>query len=195
VADSLSNVLLNYSVDTTAGALTLKAVSTTVAGVTTGTLPSGVAVDACNRFVYVANTNTNNVSAYTICSAVSPTCTLADYSLQPVAGSPFPVGDLPAPIATDAFGNFLYVVNTGASTVSAFRIGSASGGLTPLSPATVATSLGSNSIAVRSDDSWLFVANSTAATVSQFSITPATGSLTLISAIPTFNLPSGVAVK
>ena len=192
VTDSVNYLLFNYMVTST-GSLSL--VTTGTNPIPTGTLPSGVAVDPCNRFAYVANTNSNTVSAYTVCSVVSPTCLLADDSLQPVTGSPFPVGDLPGPIATDAYGNFLYVVNTGSSNVSAFSIGSATGHLTVLSPATVATNLGSNSIAVRSDDSWLFVANSTAGNVSQFSITPATGSLTMLSAISTFNLPSGVAVK
>jgi len=192
VSDSINNMLFNYMV-TSAGSLSL--VTTGTNPIPTGTLPSGVAVDPCNRFVYVANSNSNNVSAYTICNVVSPTCLVADYSLLKVAGSPFPVGDFPGPITTDAFGKALYVVNTGASTISGFSIGPATGNLTPLSPATVATNLGSNSIAVRSDDSWLFVANSTAANVSQFSITPATGSLTMVSAIATFNLPSGVAVK
>ena len=197
VADSLSYVLLNYSVDPAAGTLTLKAVSTTVAGVATGSVPSGVAVDACNRFVYVANAGpgANNVSAYTICSAVSQTCLQGDYSLLPVPGSPYPVGDLPGPIAADAYGNFLYVVNTGSSTISAFRMSPATGTLTALSPPTVATNSGSNSIAIRSDDSWLFVANFTSGNVSQYAITPATGVLTPQAPITTLNYPSGVAVK
>jgi 6-phosphogluconolactonase len=195
VADSLSYVLLNYSVDTTAGMLTLKAVSPTVAGVPTGTVPSGVAVDACNRFVYVANAQSNNISAYTICSAASQTCTQGDYRLLVVPGSPYSVGDLPGPIEADAYGNFLYVVNTGSSTISAFRMSSATGTLTPLSPATVATSSGPSSIAIRADDSWLFVADINSATVSQYAITPATGALTPQAPITTLTYPSGVAVK
>jgi 6-phosphogluconolactonase (cycloisomerase 2 family) len=188
VADSVDNVLVNYLVTST-GSLTLVP---TVA-VPTGTLPSGVAVDPCNRFVYVANTNSNNVSAFTICSVVSPSCLQADYSLQLVAGSPYSVGDHPGPIAVDAFANFLYVVDTGSSQISAFRIGSASGSLTPLS--TVATNSGPNSIAIRSDDSWLFVANSNSANVSEYAITPAAGTLTPVSPFTTLSYPSGVAVK
>jgi len=194
VTDSIDNVVLNYSVSST-GALSL----VPTAAVPTGTLPSGVVVDACNRFVYVANTNSNNVSAYTICTAVNlsaqPPCLSADYSLHPVTGAPYPVGDLPGPIGVDAYANFLYVVNTGSSSISAFRISSATGTLTATSPATVATNSGPNSIAIRSDDSWLFVANTNSATVSQYAITPASGGLTPQSPFTTLNFPSGVAVK
>jgi 6-phosphogluconolactonase (cycloisomerase 2 family) len=198
VADSIDNVVVNYSVSS-AGVLAVVPTATTTA-VPTGTVPSGVAVDPCNRFAYVANAQSNNVSAYTICSVVNlnlqPPCQSADYSLHEVTGSPYPVGEVPGPMAVDAYANFLYVVDTGSSQVSAFRMSSASGALTALSPATVSTNLGANSIAIRSDDSWLFVANSTSANVSQYAITPATGILTpQPSPISTLNLPSGVAVK
>ncbi len=196
VADSVNYMLLNYSVNLSTGALGPPLNSTTVQSFPTGTVPSGVAVDPCNRFVYVADSLPDNkVSAYTICSVVSLNCQLADFSLQPVPGSPYPVGDAPGPMAVDAYGQFLYVVDTGSNEISLFRMSSATGALTPLSPATAATNLGPNSIAIRSDDSWLFVANINSANVSQYSITPASGALTVIPPFTTFNLPSGVAVK
>jgi len=189
VADSIDNVLVNYKVTSTGSLSPVSAAATP-----TGTLPSGVAVDPCNRFVYVTNAiPSNSVSAFTICSVVSQNCQQADYSLQPVTGSPYPAGDSPGPVAVDAYGNFLYVVNTGSSSVSAFRIGSATGALTSIG--TAATNSGPNSIAIRSDDSWLFVANTNSASVSQYAITPASGTLTPQGAITTLNYPSGVAVK
>jgi DNA-binding beta-propeller fold protein YncE len=196
VTDSIDNVLVNFSVSS-AGVLAVVPTATTTA-VSTGSLPSGVAVDPCNRFAYVANAQTNNVSAYTICSVVNlnsqPPCPSADYSLHPVPGLPTPVGEVPGPIAVDPYAKALYVVDTGSSQVSTFRISSATGTLTVLS--TVATNQGANSIAIRGDDSWLFVANSTSGNISQYAITPATGSLTPQGApISTLNLPSGVAVK
>jgi DNA-binding beta-propeller fold protein YncE len=190
VADSIDNVVVNFSVSSS-GVLA----QTPTAFTPTGTLPSGVIVDPCNRFAYVANATTNNVTAYTICSVVSQTCLQADYSLHEVTGSPYPVGDLPGPMAVDPFGKALYVVNTGSSTISLFGIGSSTGSLAPLSPSTAATNLGPNSIAIRSDGTWLFVANIGSANISQYAITPATGNLTLQTAIPTLNYPSGVAVK
>jgi 6-phosphogluconolactonase (cycloisomerase 2 family) len=200
VADSVNYSLLDYSVDRSTGALSLVSYSTPSPGIPTGPVPSGVAVDPCNRFAYVANAGPNNtgnsISAYTICSTISlPKCPHADDSLVPIAGSPYPTGDSPGPITTDAYGNFLYVVATGSSEISAFKISPTNGTLTPLSPPTIATGLGPTSIAVRSDDSWMFVANIDSATVSQYGIIPATGQLISQTPITTFNYPSGVAVK
>jgi 6-phosphogluconolactonase len=196
VADAVNYVLLNYSVSST-GTLTLVPTTTTT-GIPTGTVPSGVAVDPCNRFVYVSDAIPNNsVSAYTICHTVSlaNNCPIADYHLQAVTGSPFPAGDNPGPLAVDAYGKFLYVVDTGSSQISGYTISSSSGALTAFSAAPVATSSGPTSIAIRSDDSWMFVANINSATLSQYAITPASGSLSPQPATTTFNYPSGVAVK
>ncbi len=204
VTDSENYLVLNYSVNLSTGALKLIPVSTqAVTGMPTGPVPSGVAVDPCNRFLYVSNSQSNNVSAYTICSVVSVplNCPQANYSLQPVAGSPYSTGDTPGPLSVDAYGNFLYVVATGSSYINAFRIGSSNGAIVALSPATYATSTalgqdsGSNSIAIRSDDSFVFVANSNTQTVSEFGLIPSTGVLSPEPTIDTYNYPSGVAVK
>jgi 6-phosphogluconolactonase (cycloisomerase 2 family) len=194
VTDSANYVILNYAVSSTGG-LTLVPTASNASGVPTGTVPSGVAVDPCNRFVFVSNGIPNNsVSAYTMCIAVSITCLYADYSLHAVTGSPFTItGQAPGPLSVDAYGNFLYVVNTGSSNVTGFRIGASTGGLTSIG--TYAAGVGANSIAIRSDDSWLFVANSTASTLSQYAITPATGVLAPQPVTTTFNIPTGVAVK
>jgi 6-phosphogluconolactonase (cycloisomerase 2 family) len=199
VTDSLNNVVLNYSVSST-GALKLVPATTLTPGVATGTTPSGVTVDACNRFLYVSNQAPNNsVSAFTICYAVAlPNCPSANYSLQPVVGAPttgYPVADAPGALLVNPLGQFLYVLNTGSGEISAFRIGSETGGLSPLTPATVAVGSYPTALAIRSDDLWLFVTNQNSATVSQFAITPATGTLTPLTAFETDNNPTGVAVK
>ena len=196
VTDSANYVILNYAVSSTGG-LTLVQAANNATGVPTGSVPSGVAVDPCNRFVFVSNSQQNSVSAYTICSAVSvgsTLCPFADYSLHEVAGSPFNItGQVPGPLTVDAYANFLYIVNTGSSNVTGFRISASTGGLTAIG--TYAAGVGANSIAVRSDDSWVFVANSTASTLSQYGITPSTGVLAPQPATTTFNIPTGVAVK
>jgi hypothetical protein len=51
------------------------------------------------QFAYVANLNSNNVSAYSIGSGGV---------LTPVPGSPFPVGPNPASVAVDPTGKFAY---------------------------------------------------------------------------------------
>jgi DNA-binding beta-propeller fold protein YncE len=203
VPDSIGNILLNYSVSSS-GTLTLVPTQTNV-GVPTGYLPDGVTVDPCNRFVYVSNGSSNaatanTVSAYTICNAVTqPNCPSPDFRLLQVNnGVPFPVspGNGPGPLAVDAYGSFLYVVDTASGLVSQFRISPTTGSITALTPPFVAASLGANSIAIRSDDSWVFVADTgPPAVISQYSINLATGNLAGQSPVQTFNYPSGVAVK
>jgi DNA-binding beta-propeller fold protein YncE len=205
VTDSANYVLLNYSVDMSAGALTLLPYSVTLPGIPTGGVPSGVAVDPCNRFAYVANagpggSNPFSVSGYTICSVVSvtsqPPCPVADFSLQSV-GPPFlSGGDNPGPITVDAYGKFLYVVNTGSNNLRGYIINAGTGALTQFVGANIATGVGPNSIAIRSDDSWLFVANTGyPGTLSQFAITISSGTLNALSPVGTLDYPSGVAVK
>lgn len=194
VADSVNNVLLNYSVSSS-GVLTLVPASATTPGVTTGTTPSGVAVDACGQFAYVANAVSNSVSAFTICAAVSQNCQQADYGLHQVSGSPYSAGDAPGPIAVDPFAKYVYVVDTGSSQLSGFRISPSNGSLTPIANTPVATNSGANSIAIRADGNWIFVANFNSANVSQYAITQATGALTLQAPFITLNDPTGVAVK
>jgi len=204
VPDSVGNMLLNYSVSST-GSLELKEPALGVAGVPTGTTPDGVTVDPCNRFVYVSNAgpgnNANTISAFTMCTTLSPpNCPMTppDFRLLPVNnGVPFPVspGEAPGPLAMDAYGSFLYVVDTASGLVSQFKISPTSGSLTALTPSYVGAGVGANSIAVRSDDSWVFVANKTTATLSQYGISLATGNLVAQPAVQTFNYPTGVAVK
>jgi 6-phosphogluconolactonase (cycloisomerase 2 family) len=195
VTDSVNYVVLNYSVSSS-GALTLVPTSSTP-GVPTGTVPSGVTVDPCNRFVYVSNGQPNNsVSAYTICNATSfPTCPQADFSLHEVAGSPFPAANSPGPLLVDPFANFLYVVDTGESAISAYRISTTTGSLSPLTPATIATNSFPTSIAIRSDNTWMFVTNLNSLNISEYAITPSSGGLTPQPPIQTDNFPWGIAVK
>jgi hypothetical protein len=145
----------------------------------------------------VSNGQPNNtVSAFTICSVISlPKCPNADYSLLSVSGSPFAAGTAPGPLVEDAYANFLYVLDTGQNAISAYRISTTTGSLTPLSPATVTTNSFPTSITVRSDDTWMFVTNLNSANVSQYALTPASGALIPQPPFQTDNFPWGVAVK
>lgn len=192
VTDLPNNVLLNYTISST-GMLTPNT-GMPITGIATGTNPAGVAVDPCNRFVYVANSMSNSVSAYTICSIPSGTCQQADFSLQSVvSNASIAAGDVPGPIAVDPYGNFVYVVDTGSDQISAYKINTVTGALT--AEGTSVTGQGPTSIAIRSDDQWVFVSNITTGTLSQYAITQATGGLTPVGPVQTLTLPSGVAVK
>src|SRR5258708_27693095 len=62
-------------------------------------------------FAYVANANSNNVSAYTIDGTTG--------ALTPVAGSPFPAGSYPSSVTVDPTGPFAYAANACTTTDSA----------------------------------------------------------------------------
>jgi 6-phosphogluconolactonase (cycloisomerase 2 family) len=187
---------LNYLVGSS-GALTIKQPTTALVGIATGTVPSGVTVDPCNRFVYVSNGQPNNtVSGYTVCNNLSlPLCPEADFSLHPIAGSPFAAGNAPGPLTEDAFAKYLYVINVQGNSISPFAINTSSGVLTPLTPAPIATNIGPTAISVRGDDTWLFVSNITSANISEYAITTSTGQLTPQPTVDAFPLPYGIAVK
>lgn len=189
-----------FSVNTSTGVLGNPPKAAQPAFFPTDKIPMGVAVDPCDRFVYVSDSLTNKISAYTMCvaAAANGPCPNADGSLVEIGGSPFALtgsANGPGPLVVDPYGNNVYVVDTLSNTVSGFKISTVSGSLTALSPATVATGIQPTSIAIRGDDNWLFVSNYGAATVSQYSITPATGVLSVLPPIATDNLPWGVAVK
>jgi Lactonase, 7-bladed beta-propeller len=205
--DGLGNQVFEFQVNTSSGVLTNPASTISLPSFATDQIPAGVAVDPCNRFVYVSDSLSNKVSAYAICNGYptqSINCLqLPPNSLVPVAGSPFSLAgsaNNPGPILVDPFGNNVYVLGLLSNTISPLKISPGSGAVTALTPATVATGAGPMSMAIRADDNWLFVTNfgSTTAggnTMSQYSITPATGALTTQPSVPTDNYPWGVAVK
>jgi 6-phosphogluconolactonase (cycloisomerase 2 family) len=83
-------------------------------------------VDPTGQFVYVANLNSEDISAYTINGTTGV--------LTADAGSPFPNGDFtrPASVTVDPTGQFVYVANTKSNDVSAFNINGTTGALTPI---------------------------------------------------------------
>ena len=199
--DDLGNQVFQFQVNTSSGVLTNPPNHTQLPFFPTDQTPAGVAVDPCNRFVYVSDSLTNKVSAYTICNGSntqSQTCPQTpDGSLVQVSGSPFSLSgsNSPGPLVVDPYGNNVYVLGTLSNTVSALRISPISGSLTALTQPTAATGSQPKAMAIRGDDNWLFVTNFNPPTVSQYSITPATGALSVLPTIDTDNYPFGVAVR
>jgi 6-phosphogluconolactonase (cycloisomerase 2 family) len=201
VADSANNVVWEYGVDTSSGALTNPPNQTSVPNFPAGAVPSGVAVDPCDRFVYVSNMQSNQISAYSICNGL-PTqsqtaCpTAPDGTLIPITGSPFSLSGSangPGPLLVDPFGNYLYVLDTLSDQISPFHISPVSGSLG--AGTLVSTGSQPKSIAIRADDNWVFVTDFNPPTLSQYSIIPASGALSPLPAVTTDNYPWGVAVK
>jgi 6-phosphogluconolactonase (cycloisomerase 2 family) len=201
-ADKVGNQVFEFAVNTSTGVLTNPSSLMQEPSFGADALPVGVAVDPCNRFVYVTGSLNGRINAYTICNGGPNQSSLCpqtpDGRLEEVAGSPFSLAGSniqAGPLVVDPFGNYVYVLGTHSNTVNILKISPVSGALTASNPATVATGLGPTSIAIRADDNWLFVTNFNGPSVSQYSITPATGALTVLPAIQTDNYPWGVAVK
>jgi DNA-binding beta-propeller fold protein YncE len=204
VADAENNGVWEFSVNMSSGVPTLlsQTVSQTLAA--TGSVPSGVAVDPCNRYVYVSNQLSNTVSGFSICNNNNCSGVVPPGGLLPVVGSPFNTGNGPGPLVVAPQDKALYVLDKSATVaagaISGFQISYADGSLSPLNPATVATGNDPVSIAIRSDNNWLFVANNGSASgngsLSQYSVAPATGALAPSgTGILTDTYPWGLAVK
>jgi 6-phosphogluconolactonase len=123
-ADSANNKIVSFSISTS-GVLGAVVGSPFAAGTT----PVSIAVDSTASFLYAANKGSNNVSAFKISSGV----------LAEISGSPYAVittGSTGTPqpsfLTVDVSNTFLYVANTGSSSISAFGIKSSDGSLSLL---------------------------------------------------------------
>ncbi|NOZ54827.1 MAG: lactonase family protein [Gammaproteobacteria bacterium] len=114
VVDKTQQSLINYEVNPSTGHL--KALSRSK----TGKDPVAVAQDPRNRFVYVANAGSNNVSAYRIDTAGN---------LTEIEGSPYATGKNPSQISIDANGWYIYVLNKDTEDLSIFLIHAKTGQL------------------------------------------------------------------
>ncbi len=139
------------------------------------------------QFAYVANGDSNNVSAYSIG---------ADGFLTPVPGSPFAAGNVPESVAVDPTAKFAYVANALSHNVSAYRIG-ADGALKPVEGSPFAAGKNPISVAVDPTGKFSYVANYHGDNVSAYSI-GADGALTQLTSLGSpfaaGNSPVSVAV-
>jgi len=90
----------------------------------TGNSPIPVAIDPSGNVVLVGNTGGDSLSAYTIG---------AGGVLNPVAGTPVPLGSISQPqsVAVDPLDKFVYI-STIPSQVSGFTLNPSTGSLTPI---------------------------------------------------------------
>ena len=213
VADANNNVVWGFNVQSDGTLALIQNNNGVIQTFPADSVTTGVAVDPCNRFVFVTNNRSNNVSAYAICNSTSPArpsiCDTNQYPagyLVEVPGSPFGLGggpsgpNGPTVLEVDPLANYLYVVDNQSNQLSCFRITQVNGGLAPLTTATVATGINPAAIAIRADDNWLFVANNETlngfGVLSQYELAPGTGILTPFgTGIQTDNYPTAVVVK
>jgi len=139
-----ANGVSAYSIDPTAGALTLVSGSPFADGLS----PVFAASGTSGNFLYLVNQ----------CS--EPTCTapagsVSAYAIDPntgvptpVPGSPFLAGENPGGIAFDPSGQFAYVINDQDGTVSIYTVDPSAGTLTPISGSPFLASIGSAAAAI-----------------------------------------------
>ncbi|MFZ1766233.1 MAG: beta-propeller fold lactonase family protein, partial [Candidatus Nitrotoga sp.] len=101
-------------------------------------------------FAYVANQNSDNVSAYTIDAGTGV--------LTPVTGSPFPAGDAPRSVTVSPNGAFAYVANLISSNVSAYTINAVTGTLTPVAGSPFTAGTAPTSVTVSPNGAFAYVA-------------------------------------
>jgi hypothetical protein len=176
----------------------------------TGSVPSAVlAVQTTptggsgGLFVYVANSGSgsgaNSVSIFQVCTQLNATCTAQDVTptnntLIPV-GNPVSVGLNPVAMTVDPTNNFLYVVNHGSSTVSAFRINPTTGELSALNPSSVSTGSSPVAITMHSSGKFLYVSNNASSNISGFDVSTTNGALSNATNVTSSAQPAGLVAK
>jgi 6-phosphogluconolactonase (cycloisomerase 2 family) len=188
VANNFTNTVAAFKIGSS-GALTPLGASP----YTVGDAPSGLGIVPGGAFLYVANTGSNNVSAFAICDKVTTSCVdpnNPDGTLTPVSGSPFSAGLGPVAIAADPSFNFLYVLDKQSNEISEYTYAPGSGVLSALSAPTVSTGQTPFSFVIVAGTTgtnlgntltnpldFVFVSNNGASTVSTFSLNTTSGVL------------------
>jgi 6-phosphogluconolactonase (cycloisomerase 2 family) len=190
-ANSTDGVVAAYGVDGT-GALTDLQISYPV-----GISPAGMAAAkyGTTNFLYVANAGSNNVSVFTICTEVSSQCQVADDSLVAGTGSPFSAGIRPIQIAPHPLLNFMYVLDTQSNQISAYKVSTGTGALTPLAPAAYSAGTTPVSITIQPLGDYLYVANIGSASISGFHIDQTSGQLGPLAQVTTASNPAALAAQ
>ena len=120
-----SNTIVAYREDPNSGVLTQLSGSP----ISAGSAIEALAMHPSGKYLYAANSGSNNISEYTI----STTGALTEVTPRTNAGTS------PTLLSMDSAGSFLYAVNSGSSDISVYSIDSSTGQLTPVAQTSGAT--------------------------------------------------------
>ncbi len=179
-----------FSIDLGTGKLSAAGI-----GVATGNTPSAMILAPSGNALFVANSASNDISAYTVKS---------DGTLTPAGGTQ-PAGTTPVSMAMDSAGHFLFVANQGtqidpaSGAISVFSIQDAtltqvSGSPFPSAAPLASSGTGPAAVAVTPDGKFLYVANQFDATVTKYSADATSGTLTQGLSVPVGTAPSALAI-
>jgi 6-phosphogluconolactonase (cycloisomerase 2 family) len=189
VASQGDSTVTSFSIDLSTGLLTANGGS-----IPAGSVPSAMLLAPSGTALFIANSGSNNISAYTV---------KTDGTLT-AAGSTQAAGTTPLSMAMDAAGHFLFVANQGlqidpnSGTVSVFAVSNTSLAEVPGSPFVVAapgapSGTGPSGVAVTPDGKFLYASNQFDSTVSKFSVDSA-GVLTRGPVVPVGTTPATLAI-
>jgi 6-phosphogluconolactonase len=136
VSNKDSNSLSVYSINDN-GSLTH------ICSPATGSTPTEVVVDPTGKFVYTVidgGSGSGSISAFVVNSV--------NGQLTPVNDSPFPAGSAPISAAVDTAGQYLYVANANANTITTYSINPTSGALTQFDVFSTPSGYSNNSLSV-----------------------------------------------
>ena len=163
------------------------------AGTTTATQTTACPTAAPPSYLFVANSGSNNISIFPACIQITAACPSANGTLtQP--GSTVGAGTHPISFMVNPARDLVYAVDNGSFQVSEYHYSSATGALTPLSPATVSTGGSPLPGAITSDGNWAFVPNNGGSSVSAYGVGTA-GQLNVGTAIKLLGQPSAVLIR
>ncbi len=166
-------VLLSFALNSSTGQLT-SIPGPTLGGFQVGSTPAGIAVDPTGRFIYVTDSATNQLYAFTVSSSNMP---------MAITSGPFTTGQFPLGITIDPRGTFVYVANFGSNSVSEFTIDTATGSLSGGGGATVDT--GPTCVTIDPGEGiYLFTSNQRDNTVSSEVLDSHNGSLSNVQGTP-----------
>jgi len=184
VANELSDNVSGFTIDSTTGALTLMAdspfASTSMNG---STGPRGVAVDPSDKYVYVTNHTSDDVSGYSINATTG--------ELTPLSGSPFPAEETPFDVVVEPSDRYVYVTNHLSGNVSAYALTAGTGALTPITGSPFPAGSEPHGIVVDPSGTYVYVANHASDNVSAYSIDSGTGALTDLTGSPFADTSTG----
>ncbi len=184
VTNAGSNNVSAYTINLTTGALTAIAGSPFAGRCQSSWSVITFNLTSSGNFAYVANQNSNNVSAYSVDATTG--------ALTAIAGSPFAAGANPSVvnIRSSATGFFAYVANQNSNNVSAYSVDATTGALLYghrwRSPFAVTAPIPSG-IAVRTPcPHWeiAYVVNTGSNNVSAYAVNTTTGALTAMAGSP-----------
>lgn len=143
---------------------------------TAGTDPVALSVDPSGKYLYVANSGSDNISGFSIASSTG--------GLTAISGSPFAAGTTPVALAITKSDKFVYVANNGSGNVSAFSLTSSTGVLTAVSGSPFTAGTKPSAVAINPTSKYVYVSNAGSNNVSEFTSNATTGALTAISGSP-----------